>query len=207
MKRVFRILLVILAVLVVAAGGFWGGTQFAYRQVAANPVQQAAISAPAANAGPGSNAAPNFGKQDSNRPDSNQQQRGPGKEGSEASNRDSSSNGRDSSQNHPNMNNGGVRMMMSGPARGGGMMDRQSNGFSGMPGMSLGRSFLGGGLMLFGLLFPLGFAILMVLGIIILFRMVRHPVPATVVNTTVCAKCGATIQTGWTHCPHCGELI
>jgi hypothetical protein len=96
--------------------------------------------------------------------------------------------------------------MMPGFAQGG-MMNRQSNGFSGMPGMSLGRSFLGGGLMLFGLLFPLGFAILLVLGIIILFRMVRHPVPATVVNTAVCAKCGAGIQTGWTHCPHCGELI
>jgi hypothetical protein len=187
MKRVFKILLVILAVLVVAAGGFWGGTQFAYRQVAANSVQRAAI------------AVPDAGIQGSNRPDLNQQQRGFGKDGSD------DFNGQNSFRNRPNGNNFGARMMP-GFAQGG-MMDRQSNGFSGMPGMSLGRTFLGGGLMFFGLLFPLGFAILMVLGIIILYRMVRHPVPESVVNTTVCAKCGAGIQTGWTHCPHCGELI
>jgi len=187
MKRVFKILLVILAVLIVAAGGFWGGTQFAYRQVAVNSVQQAAL------------GVPNAGQQNSNRPDLNQQQRGFGKDGSD------DSNGQNSFRNQPNANNFGSRMMP-GIAQGG-MMNRQSNGFSGMPGMSLGRSFLGGGLMLFGLLFPLGFAILLVLGIIILFRMVRHPVPATVVNTTVCAKCGAGIQTGWPHCPQCGESI
>jgi hypothetical protein len=73
--------------------------------------------------------------------------------------------------------------------------------------MSFGGMFMGGGMMLFGLLFPLGFAILMVLGIIVLFRMVRNPANNPVVSTAVCAKCGAQLQNGWKYCPQCGDLI
>src|SRR5512133_2432112 len=108
MKNVFKIILVILAVLIVAAGGFWGGTRFAYRQIAANSVQQAALGFPNANT------------QDSNRPYMNQQQRGFGKDGSD------DSTGQNSFRNWPNANNFGSRMMP-GFAQGG-MMNRQSIG-------------------------------------------------------------------------------
>lgn len=67
---------------------------------------------------------------------------------------------------HPMMQNnfpGGTRS---------GMMDRSMGGFSGM--FPFG-GFLGGGLMLIGLLFPLGILTLIILGIIVLFRMVRKP--------------------------------
>jgi len=206
MSKLVKILLAILAVLLIAAGGFWSGTRFAYQQVASDPSRQAAITALTENTAP---TAPGAGQNDSQgpranaAPDENRQdsgQSGPGMMGS------NNRQGNNFSQNRPSMGNSGPM----GPGFGqnnpaGNMMPaRQNNGGFGM---FAGGSFMGGAFMLFGLLFPLGFGILMVLGIIILFRFVRQPSPATVAATSPCTKCGASLQTGWAFCAHCGEPI
>jgi hypothetical protein len=209
MSKLVKILLAILAVLVIAAVGFWSGTRFAYQQVASDPSRQTAISAPyiqsASGAGqndsqgPQANAAPDETRQDSQPSDRNGPS-GPGMMG--PGNRQWGN----SNQNRPSMGNSGPM----GPGFGqnneaGGMMTaRQNNGGFGM---FAGGSFMGGAFMLFGLLFPLGFGILIVLGIIILFRIVRQPSPATVAATSPCSKCGASLQSGWSFCPHCAEPI
>jgi hypothetical protein len=118
-------------------------------------------------------------------------------------------------KNHPWGNSGKNRSSMGnfGPMapgfgqnnQAGGMMPvRQNNGGFGM---FTGGGFMSGAIMLFGLLFPLGFGILMVLGIIILFRIVRQPSPAIVAVTSPCTKCGVSLQSGWAFCPHCAEPI
>ncbi len=85
MNKIVKILLIVLAVLLIAAGGFWGGTQFAYRQVAANPAPVNISSPPAANSlieGSSSN---------SDRP-SLDQQRGPGMMTPNSSNKNRANN-------------------------------------------------------------------------------------------------------------------
>jgi hypothetical protein len=177
MNKIVRILLVILAVLIIAGAGFWGGTQFAYRQVAMNTANQKAATTPQLD-GTG---------------------RGAGKAGPNAGNRgwsDERNTGRD------NFGPGMMGRNNFGP----GMMNRSAGGF---PGVFHGGLF-GGGLMLLGLIFPLGILVLIVLGIVALFRVLRRPsatVAAAPISTAVCPKCGSTVQAGWTHCAACGAEL
>lgn len=218
MSKLVKILLSILAVLLVAAGGFWSGTRFAYRQVASDPARQAAVTAPAAPSQDGTTPQGNTTQQGDNR---QQGRNGPWGNTNQDDTRKSDQNNRfglgmmgsnsgrewgNFDQNRPSAGNFG-RMMPgfnNGNESGGTAAIRQHNGGIGM---FAGGGFMGGVFMLFGLLFPLGFGILMVLGIIILFRMVRQPSPAPVAASTPCTKCGASLQAGWSHCPHCGEPI
>jgi hypothetical protein len=223
MSKLVKILLAILAVLVIAAGGFWSGTRFAYQQVASDPSRQAAITAPNIQSAPaaGQNDSQGLqsdknGRQDDSRPQANaapdetrQDSRQSGWNGQSGpgmmmgpGNRQSGN----SDQNRPSMGNSGP--MASGFGQNnptGGMLPARQ--YNGGIGMFAGGSFMSGAFMLFGLLFPLGFGILIVLGIIILFRIVRQPSPATVAATSPCTKCGASLQIGWAFCPHCGEPI
>ncbi|HEX7556573.1 MAG TPA: zinc ribbon domain-containing protein [Leptolinea sp.] len=180
MKKFVKILLVVLAALIIAGAGFWGGTQFAYRQVAANTVNAA-----------GQTASGRFGFNN---------QRGPGMMNRDGANKDGSGNN-NFNRSQPGKGNFGPGMMGRN-AGNGGMMNRFAGGFP-------GSHLLGGGFMLLGLLFPLGVAVLIVLGVIALFRVVRRPTKTAVAETSsaVCPKCGSPVQTGWTHCAHCGELL
>ncbi len=216
MNKIVKILLLILAVILIAGGGFWSGTQVAYQQTAALPAQSSAPIASPTTIAPGSNG--------SNRPGINPQMNGDnmgprGRFGGESSNTEPDQNNFNNRRDgmfartpremaEKNGANFGPQMMrrdfQSRPAAGL-MMDQRNN--TGNRGLSIGGMFMGGGMMLFGLLFPLGFAILMVLGIIVLYRIVRKPSVNPVVGTAVCAKCGGSIQNDWKHCPHCGELI
>jgi hypothetical protein len=148
MNKIVKFLLVILAVFIIAGAGFWGGTQFAYRQVAVNAASQAAGTTPRWDG----------------------TQRGPGMIGPNANNRgwsEKNSTGRD-----------GFGRGTFGPGMmgwnnfGPGMMNGSNGRFTGM---FPGGLFLGGGLMFLGLLFPLGILVLIILGIIALFRVVRRP--------------------------------
>jgi hypothetical protein len=219
MSRLVKILLAILAALLVAAGGFWSGTRFAYQQVAADSSRQAAVIAPSAQAQGQSSAAPQDNqtpqgdsrRQNNNGPwgntnnddtrQSDQSNRfGPGMMGSNGPRQWGNTN-----QDRPSAGNFGPMMPGFNNNETSGMMAvRQHNGGFGM---FAGGSFLSGVFMFFGLIFPLGFGILMVLGIIILFRMVRQPSPAPAAVTTPCTKCGASLQAGWSYCAHCGEPI
>jgi hypothetical protein len=148
MNKIVKILLVILAVLIIAGAGFWGGTQFAYRQTAINTANQTALNCPFSDG-----ARPGFGMM------------GPNSGNRGWSDDDNLKRGYNGSGNF------GPGMM----GRNGfspNMMNQSSRGFTGMfPGGGL----FGGGLMLLGLIFPLGILVLIVLGIIVLFRMVRTP--------------------------------
>jgi hypothetical protein len=187
MKKFVKILLVILAVLLIAGGGFWSGTRFAFRQTAANTAQAAGTTAAQANTNQ-----PGFDRQ-----------RESGRFGPGASNNDGADNSKQGKGWSGNRSFG-PGMMAQNRQSGGTMMNRFNGGFGGM---SLGHSFFGGGLMLLGLLFPLGFAVLMILGIIVLFRTVRKPAVNSTVGSAVCTKCGAAVQNDWKHCPQCGNPI
>jgi hypothetical protein len=212
MSKLVKILLAILAVLLVAAGGFWSGTRFAYQQLASDPSRQAAIAAPAV---PGAGQNNNQGSQDSG---DRRNDNGPQANSTPDDNQNSPRQSGGKNSFGPGMMGSNERRwgnfnqnsnpMMPGFDRNnqpGGMMAVHQN--NGGFGMFAGGGLMGGAFMLFGLLFPLGFGILMVLGIIILFRMVRQPSPASVAVTSPCTKCGASLQSGWSHCPHCGETI
>jgi len=197
MNKIVKILLLILAVLLIAGGGFWSGTQVAYRQTAALPTQPST-----ANASPNS-IAPR--SPDSNQPDWNPQWNGNNTDPRGRFSGDSSNSGADQ-KNFKNRQEGWFTRpdFQTQPAAGLMMNQRFNAGFRDL---SIGGLFMAGGMMIFGLLFPLGFAVLMVLGIIVLYRMVRKPSVSSVVGTSVCAKCGGSIQNDWKHCPHCGESI
>ncbi|MEI8133381.1 MAG: zinc ribbon domain-containing protein, partial [Leptolinea sp.] len=81
--------------------------------------------------------------------------------------------------------------------------------YDGFSGMVPGAGLFGGGLMLLGLIFPLGILVLIVLGIIALFRVVKRPTAPVVTSgsSTVCSKCGSPVQSSWTHCATCGEKL
>ncbi len=208
MNKFVRILLVILAALIVAAGGFWSGMQFSRRQAVSLPGPAAITTDTANGITPGDRSsrnrpeAPSAGdssQESQNKSDENSSERsfdsGRMAKGFSNHNRNRMEN-RDFFGNPPSFRPQAPGMMMNQPFENN---DR---------GMTFGGHILSGGLMFFGLLFPLGFAILMVLGIIILFRMVRHPQTAPVVTSTAkCSKCGNSIQVGWKHCPECGEII
>jgi hypothetical protein len=89
-----------------------------------------------------------------------------------------------------------------------------------------GPSMMGYGFMPFGGIFAclvgLGFLVLMVLGIIVLVRGLRKPMPATNVLATApaitpestpaaiinaCKKCGKPLQDEWVACPFCGKKV
>jgi hypothetical protein len=208
MSKLVKILLAILVVLLIAAGGFWSGTRFAYRQAAVTAAVAPAqgLSSPQDNSAQQDNAAP---QADSNQQGSNGPRSYNNRDGSRQSDQNNRfgpgmmglNNGRqwgNSNQNRSSTGNFGPIMpgFNNGTVPGGMMAIRQHNG-----------GFMGGAFMLFGLLFSLGFGILMVLGIIILFRIVRHTPPAPTAASTPCTKCGASLQAGWSHCPHCGEPI
>lgn len=140
MNKFAKIILAIVAVVIIAAAGFWGGTQFAYRQVAFNTTNRTDAVSPRWDGtmrGPG-NLNPNS-----------------------VSPRDGTD--RDDFRTD--------RMSRSFP--GSGMMD---HGYTGFPGMQPGFGFFSGGIMLLGLIFPLGILTLIVLGIIALYRVVKQPV-------------------------------
>ena len=208
MNRLVKILLAILAVLLIAAAGFVSGSRFGYQQTAGNLPGQVAIAGSAGNPAQGQPdaAGPRWNNddersQDDTRPYGRDNRQGQGMMGQY--NRQQNNRFSDGRFN----NNYGPRMMprFNQNNEPGGMMGpRQYNGGFGM---FAGGGFMSGAFMLFGLLFPLGFGILMVLGIIILFRIVRQPSPAAVAATSPCTKCGASLQPGWDFCPHCGDPI
>ncbi|NMB56226.1 MAG: zinc ribbon domain-containing protein [Leptolinea sp.] len=205
MNRIVKILLTILAVLIIAGAGFWSGTRFGANQTAAIPAPAAMNAAPLDNT-PGGSLPANNRSADQSRPGFDRQRDGNPQENGSASS--SQPEGFRFNRNQSRFNNADSFMMpRSGPNTGMMIPNRPVNQPQAMGGMSFGGLFMGGGMMLFGLLFPLGFAALMVLGIIILYRMVRNPTPAATVSAAACTSCGASIQSGWKHCPHCGAII
>jgi hypothetical protein len=85
--------------------------------------------------------------------------------------------------------------------------------------MSRGFMHFGG---IFACLVGLGFLVLLVLGIIVLVRGLRKPLPATVLPATApaitpestpvaiinaCKKCGKPLQDEWKACPFCGKKV
>jgi hypothetical protein len=208
MNRLVKVLLAILAVLLIAAAGFVSGSRFGFQQTAVNLPGQAAIAGQSGNpaqgqpdtTGPRSNNTDDD-SQDSNRPYGRQNRQGQGMMGQY--NRQQSND----CPNHGFDRYSGPQMMprFNHDYESGGLMGNRQ--FNGGYRMFPGGGFMSGAFMLFGLLFPLGFGILMVLGIIILYRIVRQPSPAAVAATCPCTKCGASLQSGWGFCPHCGEPI
>ena len=140
MNKFVKIILAVLAVVVIAGAGFWGGTQFAYRQVAFTSASQANSTLPRWDGMGRGNGYMN--------PD-------------DVSPRNFS---RDNNYHSENFGPG----MMGRESTSFGMMDHS---FTRFPGLGL----LGGGMLLLGLIFPLGILTLIVLGIIALFRVVRRP--------------------------------
>jgi hypothetical protein len=210
MSKLVKILLAILAVLMVAAGGFWSGTRFAYQQVASDPSRQAAITAPAApGAGQNNNQGPQSSRNNGNDSQANSaqddNQNGPRQFGGKNSFGPGMMGSNERQWGNFTHNSGSMMPGFDRNDQPDGMMSARHN--NGGFGMFAGGSLMGGAFMLFGLLFPLGFGILMVLGIIILFRIVRQPSPAPVAATSPCTKCGGSLQSDWSHCPHCGEPI
>lgn len=70
-----------------------------------------------------------------------------------------------------------------------------------------GPGMMGYGFMPFGGLmwiFPLGFLVLVILGIILLVKALRKPQTA-VVGMHACKNCGNQVQDDWKNCPHCGR--
>ncbi len=201
MNRLVKILLIILAALVIAGAGFWVGTTTGLRRMPMAGAIPAFSTSPMAGESDGTNTVP-YGN---NRPGWGQQQESD-RDRSEYSRRTPDDEKYDNGQWQMPFANSGFRRMP-GQMPQGTMMARNHDAFGGRNSMSIGSMFMGGGMMFFGLLFPLGFAILMVLGIIVLFRMVRNQNTVPVETKAVCANCGAPIQNGWKHCPQCGHEI
>ena len=62
--------------------------------------------------------------------------------------------------------------------------------------------------MIFMLLFPLGFLILMVLGVIWLVKAAAQPSEQTPVTPGgTCPNCGRAVQTDWQLCPYCRQEL
>ena len=64
----------------------------------------------------------------------------------------------------------------------------------------------------FGLLLmiglPLGLFGLVVLGVVLLVRAIQKPSTAPPeVKTQQCQNCGKLVESGWQHCPYCGESL
>lgn len=89
------------------------------------------------------------------------------------------------------------------------------SGYQGMMG-GYGRGMMGGwGFapfgwigMIFMWLFPLGYLVLLVLGIVWLVRAVSRPMsqPPVALNKT-CPNCKQPVQADWRNCPHCGTAL
>jgi len=201
MNRLVKILIIILAALVIAGAGFWVGTITGLRRMPVSGAIPAFSGTPMKGESDGSGTTP-YG---SHRPDWGRQNESDHNQ-SENSRRTPDDETYGNRQWQRPLANSGFRRMP-GQMPLGTMMGRNHDVFGGRNSMSIGSMFMGGGMMLFGLLFPLGFAILMVLGIIVLFRMVRSQNTVPVEATAVCANCGVPIQNGWKHCPQCGHEI
>jgi hypothetical protein len=205
MNKIVKILLTILTALIIAGAGFWSGTRFANNQAAAS-MASAAIAPPSSITASGGNTPSYSAPSNQSLPGFNGQ-RDSNRQGNDSTSMNQPGNTR-SNMGRPQSNNSGPAMMPQGIPNNRMMIaGRSNNSMQGMGGMSISSLFMGGGMLLFGLLFPLGFAVLMVLGIIILYRMVRHKVGVPIISNAVCAKCGGVVQTGWKHCPYCGEMI
>jgi len=63
--------------------------------------------------------------------------------------------------------------------------------------------------MLMGLLFPVGVLVLLVLGIVWLFRRVSEPSGPTSQAPAgpTCSNCGRPVQADWRLCPYCGQAL
>ncbi len=78
------------------------------------------------------------------------------------------------------------------------------------PGMMGGWGFgpLGWLGMIFLWLFPLGFLILLILGIAWLIKAIAQPGgQALTAPGRTCLNCGRPIQADWKHCPYCGQPL
>ena len=85
-----------------------------------------------------------------------------------------------------------------------------SRGPSGMMGYGYGGGALGWIFSLLGLIFPLGFLALLILGGVWLFRQVSQPqVPSAgrpeIQSGRACPNCDRAIQADWQLCPYCGQ--
>lgn len=60
--------------------------------------------------------------------------------------------------------------------------------------------------MLFMWLIPVGFIVLIVLGVVWLVRAVGGGINP-VVPTRTCPSCGRAVQADWRNCPHCGAAL
>ncbi|NLF50353.1 MAG: zinc ribbon domain-containing protein [Leptolinea sp.] len=200
MNRSVKILLITLAGLVIAGAGFWAGI-FSGTRITPMARMSAVMNNQSIDGGVDQSDVSPWGRMrpelrqplSTDQTDTNNSRR--------FSNNDSRSEYRRIPFN--NSDSGIMRSQMSQ----GMSMPRAYDNFGGRYPMSIGSMFMRGGMMLFGLLFFLAFAILMVLGIIVLFRMVRGQKTVAVESTAVCGKCGSPIQDGWKHCPQCGNKI
>ncbi|MFQ6013998.1 MAG: zinc ribbon domain-containing protein [Anaerolineae bacterium] len=82
----------------------------------------------------------------------------------------------------------------------------------GMMGYGYGGGALGWLFSLLGLIFPLGFLALLVLGGIWLFRQVNQPQGLSVgwpqaQPSQTCPNCDQAVQTDWQLCPYCGNQL
>ncbi len=71
----------------------------------------------------------------------------------------------------------------------------------------MGPGMMGYGFMPFGgwmWIFPLGFLVLVILGIIWLVKALGKPQSAPV-GMHACKNCGNQVQDDWKNCPHCGK--
>ncbi|MBI4768909.1 MAG: zinc ribbon domain-containing protein [Chloroflexi bacterium] len=75
------------------------------------------------------------------------------------------------------------------------------------PGMMGGFAPFGWVGMIFMWLFPLGFLVLTVLGIVWLVRALVGGPNRNALPTRACPDCGKSVQAGWRNCPHCGAVL
>lgn len=61
--------------------------------------------------------------------------------------------------------------------------------------------------MLVAILFPLGFLVLVILGIVWLVRAVTRSPSGRTPLPQACPKCGKAVEADWRLCPHCGEKL
>ena len=110
----------------------------------------------------------------------------------------------------PGLFGGGYGGWGPGGMMGPGMMGGRGSG--GMMGYSYGSGTLGWLFSLLGLIFPLGFLALLVLGGVWLFRQVSLPQGPSVDRPEtrpgqICPGCARVVQTDWQVCPYCGHSL
>ena len=90
----------------------------------------------------------------------------------------------------------------------GGMMGRWG-GYNYPGGMMGGWGWGLGGLLVMGLLalVPIGFLVLLVLGIVWLVKAVSVPTAQPPISSAVCPACHRSVQSDWQVCPQCGQKL